>query len=159
MDDSFWALIGLILFFAVIVSFQVPGFVTRALDNRADAIRRELEDARRLREEAQALLAEYQRKRRDAEKEAEDIVAQAKADAEAMTHEAQTQLEEMVARRAAIAEAKIAQAESQAVAQVRDVAANVAISAAETVLAEKATGAAGKKLIDESLASLKTKFN
>ena len=158
MDDSFWALIGLILFFAVIIYFKVPGFVTRSLDNRADAIRRELEDAR-LREEAQALLAEYQRKRRDAEKEAEDIVAQAKADAEAMTHEAQTQLEEMVARRAAIAEAKIAQAESQAVAQVRDVAANVAISAAETVLAEKATGAASKKLIDESLASLKTKFN
>ena len=100
-----------------------------------------------------------QRKRRDAEKEADEIVAQAKADAEALTHEAQVHLEEMVQRRAAIAEAKIAQAESQAVADVRNVAANVAISAAESVLAEKAKGAAGKKLIDDSLAELKTKFN
>ncbi|MBL4645099.1 MAG: ATP F0F1 synthase subunit B, partial [Rhizobiales bacterium] len=84
-DATFWALVGLVLFLALIIYLKVPGKMGEALDKRSDAIRSELEDARRLREEAQALLAEYQRKQREAEREAEDIINQAKREAKAMT--------------------------------------------------------------------------
>ena len=87
-DATFWALVGLVLFLALIVYMGVPGSIGAALDRRAEAIRTELEQARRLREEAQALLAEYQRKAREAEAEVEEIIDQAKREAEAFGSEA-----------------------------------------------------------------------
>lgn len=119
MDATAWALVGLILFLGIIAYYKVPAMITGALDKRADTIRKEIDDARRLREEAQALLADYQRRRNEAEAEAEGIVAEAKREAERMTVEANEALDDLIARRTAAAEAKIAQAEGQAIADVR----------------------------------------
>lgn len=159
MDASFWALIALILFFALLAYLKVPGMVTRNLDSRADKIRDELNEARRLREEAQSLLADYQRKRREAESEAEAIVAEAKEDAERLTAETNAALEDMIARRTKAAETKIAQAETQAIAEVRARAADVAVSAAEKILAAKVTGTVSETLLTKSIEEVRTRLN
>lgn len=159
MDATFWALVGLILFFVVIFWVKVPGKIGDALDNRADKIRNELDDARRLREEAQALLADYQRKRREAEKEAEDIVSEAKAEAERLTAVTNQALEEMIERRTKAAEAKIAQAEAQAVAEVRDRATDVAVMAAEKILSNKVAGKTADDLIASSIKEVSSRLN
>lgn len=159
MDATFFALVALILFFGVIVWAKVPGKITGALDGRADAIRNELDEARRLREEAQSLLADYQRKRQEAEGEAEAIIAEAKREAEILTAETNTALEEMIARRTKAAESKIAQAESQAIAEVRARAADVAVSAAEKILVAKVTDAAADTLIADGIKQVKGALN
>ena len=159
MDATFWALVALILFFVVIAWYKVPAMITKSLDDRAAKIRDELNEARRLREEAQSLLADYQRKRREAEGEAESIVAEAKDEAERLTHETNAALEDMIVRRTKAAEAKIAQAESQAIAEVRARAADVAISAAEKILAKKVTGKVADKLLDKSIKDVKARLN
>ena len=87
-DATFFAFVGLLLFFALIVYLKVPGMMAKALDERAEKISNELAEAKRLREEAQHLLAEYQRKRKDAEAEAASIVAAAEREAEMLTAEA-----------------------------------------------------------------------
>jgi F-type H+-transporting ATPase subunit b len=112
-DATFWALVGLILFLLLIVYLKVPGKLTASLDNRAETIRTELEQARRLREEAQALLAEYQRKAREADAEVEEIIDQAKREADAFGADARKRVEDYVASRTKMAEGKIAQAEAQ----------------------------------------------
>ena len=94
MDATFWALVGLIIFLGIVVYAKVPGMIAGALDKRADQIRNELEEAKRLREEAQQLLAEYQRKRKEAEQEASDIVAAAKRDADLLREEAKAKTED-----------------------------------------------------------------
>lgn len=159
MDATFWALVGLILFFALIIYLKVPGKITASLDNRADRIRRELEEARRLREEAQAVLAEYQRKRKEAEAEAEAILSTAKVEAERMTTEAREALDEMIARRTTAAETKIAQAEAHAVAEVRTRASEMAVAAARLMLEEKVKGDVAGRLLDEGIAAVKSRLN
>ena len=119
MDATFWALVGLIIFLGIIFYVKVPAKIVGSLDDRANKIRDELEEAKRLREEAQQLMAEYQRKRQEAEEEAEGIVAAAKREAEALKVDAKVKTEEFVARREALAEQKIAQAEVDAVSAVR----------------------------------------
>ncbi len=119
------------------VFLKVPGTVGKSLDARADRIRDELEEARRLREEAQSLLAEYQRKRKEAEKEATEIVAIAQREAHGLLEEARKKTEEYVARRNKLAEQKIAQAEIEAVNEVRASAVDIAVAAASRILAEK----------------------
>ena len=119
MDATFWATVALVLFFVLIAYFKVPAMIGKALDARSDKIRGDLEEARRLREEAQQLLAEYQRKRKEAESEAETIVSAAKREADALKADAERKTEEYVTRRTAIAEQKIAQAEGQAIAEVK----------------------------------------
>ncbi|MDA4630026.1 ATP F0F1 synthase subunit B, partial [Escherichia coli] len=104
--------IVLVIFLALMVYLKVPGVVGKSLDGRAERIRDELEEARRLREEAQSLLAEYQRKRKEAEKEAGEIVAAAQREAHAIIEETKQKTEEYVARRNKLAEQKIAQAET-----------------------------------------------
>ena len=158
-DPTFWALIGLIIFFVVIVMMKVPGAIGGALDKRAQAISQELDQARVLREEAQALLAEYQRKAREAESEAEDIIDHAKREADAIGIEARQRMEEYVASRTRMAEEKIAQAESQAVQEVKALSADVAIAAAEKIIAAKAKGEAAEKLVASAIGDVKTKFH
>jgi F-type H+-transporting ATPase subunit b len=158
-DPTFWATVALVLFFVVIAYFKVPGAVTSALDKRADTIRKELDDARRLREEAQALLAEYQRKGREAEAEAEEIIDQAKREAEALGAEAARKLEDYVASRTKLAEQKIAQAEIQALQEVRALSADVAIAAAEKILAARVKGPAGDSLISRSIGDVKANLH
>lgn len=159
MDATFIAFVAFILFFGILIYYKVPGLLGGLLDKRADQIKTELEDARRLREEAQALLADYQRRARDAEDEAAGIVAQAKADAEAMASEAKAALDDMVERRTKLAEDKIAQAEAVAIADVRAAAADAAIAAAGSVLADAAGGKAGDDLFKDSLAQIKANLN
>jgi len=158
-DATFWALVALIIFLGAMVYLKVPGMVTSALDKRADTIQKELDEARRLREEAQALLADYQRKGREAETEAEEIIEQAKREAEALTAESGKRLEEYVANRTRQAEEKIAQAEAQALQEVRALSADVAIAAAEKVLAAKVTGTTADTLIERSIGEVKSKLN
>lgn len=156
---TLWATIALVLFLGVVVYFKVPGVIAKALDARATKISSELEEARRLREEAQQLLAQYQRKRKEAEQEAADIVAAAKREAELLAAEAHKKTEDYVARRTALAEQKIGQAEREAVAEVRASAVDIAVEAARTLLAGKIDAKAGADMFKASLQDLKSKLN
>lgn len=159
MDATFWATVGLVIFLGIAVYFGVPGMLGRSLDARAERIKSELEEARRLREEAQQLLAEYQRKRKEAEREAGDIVAAAKREAEALVADARTKTEEYVARRTVMAEQKIAQAERDAVNEVRSRAVDIAIEAAGKLLAGKVDQKLGAELFKASLKDVRGKLN
>jgi F-type H+-transporting ATPase subunit b len=159
MDATFWATVGLVIFLGLLVYLKVPGVVGKSLDDRADKIRDELEQARRLREEAQQLLAEYQRKRKEAEKEAGDIVASAKHEAELIVREAKQKTEEYVARRTALAEQKIGQAERDAVNEVRSSAVDIAVAAARKLLADKVDATVADRLFRASVDDVKTKLN
>lgn len=156
MDASFWALVALVLFFVLLAYLKVPGMVGKSLDDRSEKIRADLDEARRLREEAQGLLAEYQRKRKDAEEEAEQIVASARREAEAVAKDSARKTEEFVERRTALAQQKIAQAEDQAIAEVKARAVDIAVEAARDIIAEKA--AAGKQF-EKSLKEVRSRMN
>ncbi len=159
MDATAWSLVGLVLFMGLVLYLKVPAMITKGLDERSDKIRTDLDEARELREEAQNLLAEYQAKRQAAEKEAEEIVAVAKREASALSEDAARKTAEFVERRTASAEQKIAQAEAQAMADVRASAVDVAIAAAEQIVAGKTTGSTASGLIKSSIAEIKTKLN
>lgn len=156
---EFWVLVSFVLFIGLLVYLGVPGRVAAALDARAHRIAKELDEARKLREEAQGLLAEYERKRRDAEKEAEAIIAQAEEDAEAFAAETRRKFSEMIERRTRLAEDKIAQAEAQAVKEVRATAADLAVAAATRIIAEEVKGAKAAKLVDDSIAALQERLH
>ncbi|MBZ0217136.1 MAG: ATP F0F1 synthase subunit B [Fimbriimonadaceae bacterium] len=156
---EFWVAVSFVLFVALMLKFGVPSMLARALDKRAVDIRAELEEAQKLREEAQAVLAEYQRKRRDAESEASDIITLAKEEAERLAAETRVKLEESLERRLKMAELKISQAEIQAEQDVRAITADAAIKAAESVIAAKMTSKAQADLVAESIKELKSKFN
>jgi F-type H+-transporting ATPase subunit b len=156
---TFWAFVALVLFLGVVVYFKVPGMISKALDARATKIRHDLDEARRLREEAQALLAEFQQKRKEAEKEAAEIVTAAKREAEMLLGEAHKKTEYYVTRRTAIAEQKIAQAEREAVNEVRSSAVEIAVEAARKLLADSPEIKAGEELFKSSLQELKSKLN
>lgn len=156
---DFWVLISFLLFFAVLFYYGVPKLITAALDDRADKIRAELDDARRLREEAQEILADYQRKAREADEEAKVIIDQAKREADRFAEESRKSLAESLERRTKLAEEKIERAEAQALAEVRSRAVTAAVAAAEKILASKATGQTGDSLIDETLKSIKPNLN
>lgn len=159
MDATFWATVALVIFLAIVVYLKVPGMIAGQLDKRADKIRDELEEARKLREEAQQLLAEYQRKRKESEAEAASIVDAAKREAKILAADAKAKTEEYVARRTAFAEQKIAQAERDAIAEVRGRAVDIAVEAARTVLADKVDAKAAGQLFQASVEAVKTKLN
>ena len=156
---EFWVLVSFVLFIGLIVYLKVPGKVTAMLDERAERISRELDEARKLREEAQELLADYERKRRDADKEAEAIIAQTREEAEAFAVETRQKLVEMVERRGNMAEEKIAQAEAQAVKEVRAAAAELAIAAATRIISDEVQGARADQLVAASIADLKDRLH
>ncbi len=159
IDATFWALMALIVFLALVLYLKVPGMIAKNLDDRASAIRGELNEARKLREEAQAILAEYQRKRQDAESEAQSIIEAATHEAEALSADARRKTDEFVARRTAMAENKIAQAEAQAISDVKSAAVEIAVAAAQSIVAGKVKGAAGDKIIKSSIAEVKALLN
>jgi F-type H+-transporting ATPase subunit b len=156
---EFWVAIAFVAFLVILAYYKVPALITKALDDRAKAIAKELDEARKVREEAQALLADYQRKQRSVGKEADAIVDQARREAEAFAHQTRQSLTEMLERRTKLAEDKIARAETQAVDEVRAAAVDMALAAAERILREKASGAAGTALIDQSIRDLKGRLN
>lgn len=150
-NPTLWVLIALILFLSLLVYMGVPGLVGRMLDDRTRRIAQELEDARQLRDDAQALLAEYQRKQRDAEAEVEDIVKRAKTEAERMASETRAAMEAALARRVLQADDKIAQAEAKAMAEVRGVAADIAVEAAHKLLAARFDAKTDADLVDKQI--------
>ena len=159
LDAEFWVAVSFFIFLGVLVYFGVHKKVTDALDHRRDRIKAELDEARRLREEAQNLLAHYQQKQKDAEGEAAAILANAKADAERMAVEAEAKMNEFVARRTKMAESKIAMAEAQALADVRAAAADAAVTAAERILKDTATGKVAEDLLASGIEDVKNKLN
>lgn len=156
---TFWVAVAFCLFMAGAVYFGVFKKVLAMLDDKTAAIGKELDDARALKEEAQTLLASYQRKHKEAEDEAREIVAQATREAENLAKEAAAALDEQIERRTAMAEQKIASAESQALNEVRGIAADVAIAAAGKVIAEQVKGAKADELISKGIAELKSKLH
>jgi F-type H+-transporting ATPase subunit b len=158
-EAEFWVAVAFVIFVGVMIYFGVHKLIVGALDQRAVGIRAELDEARRLKEEAAALLAEYRRKQQTAEREAAEIVAGAKAEAERLALEAKTRMDEFVARRTQMAETKIAQAEAQAVADVRSAAADAAVAAAEKVLTRTVKGSVADELVNKGIAELKSKLN
>ena len=157
-DATFWATAALVVFIGVVLYLKVPALIAKALDNRIKQIETELAEAERLRAEAKALLEEYQRKREDAEKEAEGIVAAAREEAFRLTAEAGTALETLVARRTKAVEQKIAQAEAQAVGEVRARSADLAIEAAR-VLLQRQMASKGDALVDQAIKDVAAKLN
>jgi len=158
-DATFWVLISFLLFIGMLVYFKVPGMITTALDKRADDIAKELEEARRLREEAQELLASYQRKQRDAMKEAEAIIAQAGEEAERLAEETRVAMQVQAERRTQLAKDKIALAETQAVQEVRALAGEVAVEAARRVIAQELSGDKAAALVDRAIGELGSKLH
>ena len=158
-DPEFWVAVAFLIFLGVLVYFGVPKMALSALDERSDRIKQALDEAQRLRSEAQAVLAQYQQKRAEAEKEAQAIIVNARVEAERLAGEAKGKVEEFIARRTKMAEGKIAQAEAQAVADVRAAAADAAVAAAEKILVQTTHGAAAESLIAKGISDLKAKLN
>jgi F-type H+-transporting ATPase subunit b len=158
-DPETWVAIAFIILMGVFGWLGVHRTVLTALDHRADRIKNELDDARRLKEEAAKVLAEYKAKRATAEREADEIVATAKAEAERIASEAKAKMEDFVARRTKTAESKIALAEAQALADVRAAAADAAVQAASTILSQSVRGSLADDLLAKGIAEVRQKLN
>jgi F-type H+-transporting ATPase subunit b len=158
-EPEFWVAVAFVILMGVFVYVGVPRTVLKALDHRSERIRAELDDARRLKEEAAKLLAEYKARGASAEKEAQDIIASAKAEAERIAAEAKTKMEDFVVRRTKTAESKIALAEAQALADVRAAAANAAVAAASTIMSQSVKGAIADDLLAKGIAEVRAKLN
>ena len=156
---EFWVAASFIILLLVFGYIGVHKTLAKALDDRQARIKTALDEARRLKEEAAALLAEYKRRHQDAESEAAQIIATARAEAERATAEAKTKMEDFVARRRQVAEAKIAQAEAQAVADVRASAAEAATAAAERILTQTVKGKVAADLLTQGVEDVKKHLN
>ena len=159
MDATFWATVALFIFLALVVYLGVPRMIGKALDQRAQRIGNEIEEARKLREEAQQLLADYERKRKEAEQEAAEIVAAAEREAAMLVEEARARTEDFVARRTSLAEEKIARAEREAVAEVRANAVDLAVEAARRLLSDRMDGKLAGDLFKNALVEVKDKLH
>lgn len=158
LDPTFWVAAAFLVVMAVLVKAAYSRAV-HLLDGRGQAIRERLETARRIREEAQALLAEYQRKQRDALQESQEIVARAKNEATKLKAEAAAELAARVAAAERQALERISAAEEQAKREVRHVAIEVAVAAAARVMAEQLEAAQANALIDRAIAELPGKIH
>ena len=157
-DAEVWIAIGMAVFFAVLIRAKVPGLAMKALDDRGAKIQAELNEALRLREEAQVLLVSIKHEREAAERLGAEIIANAEADAKRMRAEAQVRLEDQIQRRRAMAERRIANAEVQAALDVKAAAANAAADLAERLLADRLHGMTSDPLIDRAVADLAGKL-
>jgi F-type H+-transporting ATPase subunit b len=153
-NSDFVVLIAFLVFIGILVYFKVPGMIVGLLDRRAASIRAELDTARALREEAQELLASYERKARDVKAQAERIVAAAREDAQIAANAARVELEANIARRLRAAEEQIAAAEAEALRAVRERAIAVAVAAAGDVLARQTTAERAAASIDAAIAEV-----
>jgi len=158
-EPETWVAVAFVILMGVFAYVGVHKKVLSALDHRGARIKAELDDARRLKDEAAKVLAEYQTRRATAEREAEDIVAGAKAEAERIATEAKAKMEDFVARRTKAAESKIALAEAQALADVRAAAADAAVSAASRLLSQTVKGQVADDLLTKGIAEVRQKLN
>ncbi len=150
---AFWVAVAFLILVGLIAK-PAGKAVLKALDTRTERIRATLDDATKLREEAQHLLADYQRKQRDAAKEIDDLVASAQAEAKNLADEATAKMEEALRRREQLARDKIAQAEAEALQQVRDTAIDLAIAATRRLMAERLDEQAAARLVDDAIAEI-----
>ena len=158
-EPEFWVAVAFVILMAVFVYLGIHRTVLTTLDHRRDRIKAELDDARRLKEEAAKLLAEYQTRRGAAEREAQDIITQAQAEAERIATEAKAKMEDFVTRRTKTAEGKIALAEAQAIADVRSAAANAAVAAASAIMSQSVKGSVANELLAKGIAEVRQKLN
>jgi F-type H+-transporting ATPase subunit b len=158
-EPETWVAIAFVILMGVFAYLGIHKTVLKALDHRAERIKAELDDARRLKDEAAKLLAEYKNKRSSAEREAAEIISNAKAEAERIAAEAKTKMEDFVTRRTKTAEGKIALAEAQAIADVRSAAANAAVAAASTILSQSVKGSVADDLLTKGIAEVRAKLN
>jgi len=158
-NTNFIVSLAFILFIAVLFYYKVPGLIGGILDKRAEGIRSELDEARALREEAQTVLASYERKQKEVQEQADRIVAAAREDATVAAEQAKEDLEKSIARRLAAAEDQIASAQASAVKEVRDQAIVIAVAAANRVLTDQMTAAKGNKLIDDAITEVNAKIH
>lgn len=158
-EPETWVAVAFVILMVVFAWLGIHRTVLTALDHRAQRIKSELDDAKRLKDEAAKLLADYQARRASAEREAQDIITNARAEAERIAAEAKTRMEDFVVRRTKTAENKIAMAEAQALADVRAAAAEAAIAAASSVLAQSVKGPVGDELLAKGIAEVKAKLN
>lgn len=158
-NTDFVVLIAFILFVGVLFYLRVPSMIGALLDKRAGTIQTELDEAKKLRDEAQALLASYERKQREVQEQADRIVETAKSEASSAAEQAKADIARSVERRLASATDQIASAEASAVREVRDQAVNVAVAAAQNVIASQTSAADGNKLIDQAIATVDQKLH
>ncbi len=157
-NPEFWVGVAFLGFIALLIYYKVPGLVAKALDDRADALRKEIEEARKLRDEAANLLADYKRRQADAQKEADAIIDRARQEAATLAAESRTSLTEMLQRRTKLAEDKISRAEAQATADVRAAAIEAALGASHGLIGKRLNGDAGHDLVNRSIGDLKGKL-
>jgi F-type H+-transporting ATPase subunit b len=158
-EAEFWVAVAFFVFVAFLGYVGAHRVILASLDQRRDKIKSELDEARRLREEAEKLLAEYRRRQQGAESEARTIIGNAQAEAGRIAEEAHARMQELIARRTAIAQTKIAQAEAQALADVRAAATDAAVAAAEKILRETAKGKVADDLIAKGIEDIKAKLH
>jgi len=157
-DAHVWEAIGLAIFLILLIYLKVPGMALAALDSRATKIQAQLDEATKLREEAERLLAEIKAQREASEHQAEAIVAAAREEALRLGEEAKVKLEAQIKRHGQMAERRIAIAEAQAAAEVKAAAADLAAQAAEAVLSARLAAATSDPLIDVAVAAVATKL-
>ena len=158
-DPETWVAVAFVILMGVFAWLGVHRTVLTALDHRSERIKAELDDARRLKDEAANVLAEYKARRASAEREADDIIANARAEAERIAADAKAKMEDFVARRTKTAENKIALAEAQALADVRAAAAEAAVTAATTILSQSVKGQVADDLLAKGIAEVRQKLN
>ena len=158
-NTNFVVLLAFLLFVGFLIYVKVPALLGKKLDERADNIKAELDEARALREEAQTLLASYERKQKDVQAQADRIVAHAKEEANAAAEEAKDEIKASIARRMQAAEEQIASAEARAIRDVPYQAVVVAVAAARDVIAKQMTAADGNALIDAAIADVEAKLH
>jgi len=158
-NTDFIVVVSFILFVGVLFYFKVPSMLTGLLDKRAEGIQSEIDEARALREEAQTLLASFERKQRDVQEQADRIVVAAKESATEIAAQAKLDLEKSIERRLRAAEDQIASAEASAVRQVRDEAVRIAIGTASEVIARDMKAARADALVDEAISTVAAKLH
>jgi F-type H+-transporting ATPase subunit b len=158
-EPEFWVAVAFVILMGVFAYFGIHRTVLKTLDHRSERIKAELDDARRLKDEAAKVLAEYKARYASAEREAQDIIASAKAEAERIAVEAKAKMEDFVARRTKTAEGKIALAEAQAMADVRAAAAEAAVTAASNILSQSVQGPVADDLLAKGIAEVRAKLN
>jgi F-type H+-transporting ATPase subunit b len=158
-NTDFVVLLGLLVFIGINIYFKVPSLIAGMLDGRADGIRSEIEEARKLREDAQSMLASYERKQKEVQEQADRIVADAKAEAMAAGEQARVDLAKSVERRLAAAEEQIESAQAAAIKEVRDQAIMIAIAASREIIAKQMTAADANKLIDDGITQVDAKLH
>lgn len=158
-NTDFVVLLAFLLFVGVLLYFRVPREVGKLLDKRADGIRAELDDARGLREEAQSLLASFERKQKDVQTQADRIVSNARDEANRSAEQAKVDIAKSIQRRLTAAEEQIQSAQDKAVRQVRDEAVTVAVAAARQVITDQMTAQRADKMINESIQTVGAKLH